>query len=409
MLRKSKLRKHSLKHLLKRFLLQSAGALTLLAPALTASAQSTLRPFPIPTLHRRGAQTHLIVNGQPYLILGAEANNSSGSSLEFMRSSFAKLNAMHANTAVVSLSWELTEPEEGHFDFRLVDGLIKEARHHRLHLVFLWFGTWKNTFSTYTPAWVETDRTRFLSAQPEPGKDWGAVSAWSVAGRDADARAFAAVMRRIKQVDGTQHTVLMMQVENETGLIGGTRDHVPAAETDYAGPVPPALMTYLQANHAALIPELREAWEAAGARSSGTWSEVFGAVADEVFMAWHYGRYVDAVAAAGKKEYPIPMFVNAWLEGSPGSYPMGGPVSRMMDVWRAAGPHLDLFAPDIYGNVKDFHEVSARYTRSRNPLLVVESAPDATAANAFTAISGKHDAPAHSSSGDGQTGRRFSG
>ena len=351
-----------------------------------AAAQAA-PPKPAPFLRREGGRTRLIVDGQPFLMLTAEANNSSGSGLEFMQNSWKKYNAIHANTAVVSLSWELIEPQEGVYDFRTVDGLIAGARAHNLRLVFLWFGTWKNTFSSYVPAWVKTDRTRFLFAQPTPGeKHWGAISAWSDAGRDADARAFAAVMRHLRQVDGTRHTVLMMQVENETGLIGGSRDHVPAAEADFARPIPTALGEYLKAHQASLLPELRDPWQAAGARTAGTWTEVFGTVADEAFMAWHYGRYVDAIAAAGKREYPLPMFVNAWLEGEPGSYPNGGPVSRMGDVWRVAAPHIDLLAPDIYGDTRRFSEMSTLYTRAGNPLLVVESSADHAVANAWTAF-----------------------
>ena len=366
----------------------AAGMVLLMLPAGTLALPAPPRPTSTaPFLRRAGARTQLIVDGRPYLLLSAEADNSSGSSLEFMRGSWKKLNAIYANTAAVALSWELVEPQEGRFNFRLVDGLIAGARKHHLHLVFLWFGTWKNTFSSYAPAWVKTDRARFLFAQPKAGDlSWGAISAWSGAARDADARGFAAVLRRIRQVDSRQHTVLMVQVENETGLIGGTRDHVPAAEADFARPVPPALSAYLKAHRATLLPELKGPWDAAGARTTGTWVEIFGAVADEAFMAWHFARYVDMVAAAGKREYPLPMFVNAWLEGPPGSYPNGGPVSRMGDIWRAAGPHIDLLAPDIYGDVRRFSEMGTLYTRAGNPLLVVESSTVPAPANAFTAF-----------------------
>jgi beta-galactosidase GanA len=342
----------------------------------------------IPHLRKNGAVTQLVVDGKPFLILNAEADNSSGSSLETMEESFQKANALNANTVVVPIYWELIEPEEGKYDFELLDGLIRNARKHNLKLVLLWFGTYKNTFSSYTPAWVKVDRKRFFRSEPIPGKDWGAISTFCTAACAADAKAFAAVMRRIRHIDREAQTVLMVQIENEMGQIGASRDHSALAEKAFHEPVPTELMSALLKSQDSLLPELKTIWEAAGRKGTGTWEEVFGKGADEAFMCWYTGRFADAVAVAGKAEYPLPMFVNAWLEGEPGSYPSGGPVSRMMDIWRAAAPHIDFLAPDIYGDTDRCADFCGRYSRSGNPLLIVESSPHPAPANAFTAIAG---------------------
>jgi hypothetical protein len=352
-------------------------------------------------------------------------NNSSASSLDYMKPLWPRLAATHLNTVLAVVSWELVEPDEGRFDFTLVDGLLKAARANDLHLILLWFGSWKNGKSTYQPLWVKTDQARFPLAQNEQGESLRTLSTSSEASRDADARAFAALMRHLREVDGRKHTVLMVQVENEVGLLEESRDRCPAANRAFDGSVPKELMDYLAAHKDSLVPEFREVWEANGARTSGTWTEVFGPgkpvgteipgrttsppmtaeehetawrklhwPVDEIFMAWHYARYVGKIAEAGKAEYDIPMYVNAWLQqrdtALPGSYPSGGPLPQVINVWHAGAPAIDLLAPDIY--VQEFEEVCARFSRSGNPSFIPESRGDARGvANAIWAF-GSRDA-----------------
>jgi hypothetical protein len=223
----------------------------------------------------------------------------------------------------------------------VLDGVIQGARSRNMRLVLLWFGSWKNSLSGYAPDWVKKDFERFPRAQVTGGKSIELLSPFSDANRDAEARAFAALMRHIKAVDGREHTVVMIQVENEVGMRGDSRDRSPMANQAFAGPVPKDLMDYLQKHKDNLIPEFRQAWEAAGFKTSGTWEEVFGQsrVTDGIFMAWHFARYIGRVVEAGKAEYPIPMFVNAALYGigrGPQPPPSGGrPWDLVMDVWRA--------------------------------------------------------------------------
>jgi hypothetical protein len=347
-----------------------------------------------PHLEKRGAATQLIVDGKPFLMLSGELHNSSSSSLEYMKPIWAKLGALGLNTVVTPLSWELIEPREGTYDFTLVDGLLDQARQAHQRIVFLWLATWKNGMSSYAPVWVKQDTRRFTRVV-EHGGEVEVLSPMCAATEQADSRAFAALMQHIKKIDGREHTVLMMQVENEVGVLGDSRDRSEAADKAFASPVPAELTAYLAAHRGELYPDLRDLWEAHGAKTAGSWAELFGDSerADEIFMAWHYARFIQAVAARGKAEYNIPMYVNTWLAGEttpPGGYPSGGPEPRVVDVWKAAGPEaagsgLDFYSPDLYA--ANFEEWCRRYHREGNPLYMPETRGGAAgAANVFYAL-----------------------
>jgi beta-galactosidase GanA len=342
-----------------------------------------------PHLEKRGAATQLIVDGKPFLMLSGELHNSSSSSLEFMKPVWPGLAAMGLNSVVTPLSWELIEPTEGSFDFALVDGLLKQARAEHQRIVFLWLASWKNGMSSYAPVWVKRDTRRFPRVV-ENGNEAEILSPQSMATEEADGRAFAALMQHIKEWDAEDHTVLMMQVENEVGVLGDSRDRSEAANKAFASPVPQELITYLKAHHESLYPDLRALWDANGDKTTGAWTEVFGTTkrADEIFMAWHYARFIQAVAARGKAAYNIPMYVNTWLaEGNaqPGDYPSGCPEPWVVDVWKAAGQSLDFYAPDLYA--PNFVEWCKRYHRNGNPLYMPETRGGAAgAANVFYAL-----------------------
>jgi len=325
-------------------------------------------------------------------MLSGELHNSSSSSLDYMKPIWPKLADMGLNSVVTPLNWELIEPAEGRFDFTLVDGLLRQARAAHMRIVFLWLASWKNGMSSYAPVWVKRDTRRFPRVM-ENGAEIELLSPLGEASREADARAFAALMRHIKQVDALDHTVLMMQVENEVGVLGGTRDRSPAADQAFASAVPPELTAYLQARHETLDPDLRALWDTNGDKAAGTWAEVFGTTvrADEIFMAWQYARYIHSVTARGKAAYDIPMYVNTWLTGAktePGSYPSGGPEPWVVDVWRAAGQALDFYSPDLYASTfSDFAGWCRRYHRNGNPLYMPETRGGAMgAANVFYAL-----------------------
>lgn len=362
-----------------------------------------------PHLETRHGARQLVVDGKPFLILSGELHNSSSSSSEYMKWIWPQLAQRNLNTVLAVITWELIEPKEGAFDFTTVDDTIRGARENHLRLVILWFGSWKNGESSYQPGWVKADPKRFPWVKDRTGRTLNILSTFGDATRDADARAFAALMRHIREVDGAQHTVLAIQVENEVGVLGDSRDHIEAANQAYAKPVPKDLMNYLLEHKDTLAPELRAVWVANGSRSSGTWEEVFGPgrpdsvapvpeaerdaawhksywLVDEAFMAWRYSTYVNKVAAAGKAEYDIPMYCNTWLQEpshpQPGQFPSGCPEPEVHDIWRFGAPSIDILAPDLY--VPLFSETCERFIRNGNPLFVPETS--ANPSNALVAF-----------------------
>ena len=351
--------------------------------------------FRAPYLRQHGTATQLVVDDKPFLVLGGELGNSTSSNQEYMSPIWSKLASLNLNTVLIPIYWELIEPAEGKFDFTLVDGLIQEARRHNLRLVPLWFASWKNSMSCYAPAWVKTNQQRFPRSQGRDGKGMEILSPFSKDNLDADSRAFAAFMRHLREIDGNDHTVIMVQVENEIGMIPDSRDRSAIAEKLFEQPAPAELMNYLQQHKDNLISEFRAGWAENGSKTRGTWEEVFGKGprTDEIFMAWHFARYVNRVAELGKAEYPLPMFVNAALIRpgyQPGQYPSAGPLPHLMDVWRAGAPRIDFLSPDIY--FPNFAEWTRKYDTSGNPLFVPEAMPGPLNAVQGLYVIGQHDA-----------------
>ena len=376
-------------------LLLGATAACVFASAIACAATADAKDDSLPRLRQHGTATQLVVDGQPYLVLGGELGNSAATTVPAMEPVWPRLVKLNLNTVLIPAPWDAIEPEEGRFDFSLIDGLVDQARRHNLRIVFLWFGSWKNSMSCYAPSWVKTDQDRFPRCADRQGRGMEILSPLSDANAEADARAFRALMRHLREIDGRQHTVLMVQVENEIGMIPEARDWSAAASRLYHGNVPTELMRYLIEHRDDLIPEFRQQWEAAGARASGTWEEVFGPgpATEEIFTAWHFARYTERVAAAGKREYPLPMYVNAALirpNYPPGRYPSGGPLPHLIDVWRAAAPTVDFLSPDIY--FPNFVHWCRLYDRAGNPLFIPEMVRGSRgAAYAFYAI-GQHNA-----------------
>jgi len=329
-----------------------------------------------PRLEKQGSTSQLIVDGKPFLILGGELGNSSASSAEYMRPHWPRLKAMHLNTVLAPVEWDLIEPAEGKFDWTSVDELLRDARAHDLKLVILWFGAWKNSMSTYVPSWVKRDQQRFPRVQIANGSSVEILSAFSANTRDADVRAFAAFMEYLKRVDGEKNTVLMVQVENEIGMLPIARERGPVADKLFAAPVPPELLRALTTRGEKVEPELLARWKAQGRKSSGNWGQVFGEDewGQEVFTAWHYARFVEALVVAGKKRYDIPLYVNVALNRTgrkPGEYPSGGPLPHLLDVWKAGTPTTDMLSPDIY--FPNFAQLAARFNRADNALFIPEA------------------------------------
>ncbi len=328
-----------------------------------ASAQSN----DIPHLHKKDGHFALIVDGKPFLVLGGQINNSSAWPAT-LPGAWSAAEAMHANTVEAPVYWEQMEPTKGTFDFSNVDMMVTQARQHQLHLVLLWFGTWKNGQNHYVPEWIKSDPKTYPREETAYGKLLDVMSPNSPANLEADKTAFAALLRHVKSIDAAQHTVIMIQVENESGSVGSIRDFSPAAQKQFDASVP---ADFARALHQP---------------SGGTWTKTFGPDADESFAAYSTAHYIGEVAAAGKAEYPLPMYCNVWfaypvhaLENrdrpSAGQeYPSGGPQQANIPIWKAAAPAIDILAPDFYSDdFSLFRTIVATYGRADNPLFIPES------------------------------------
>lgn len=332
---------------------------TLLA-AIALTAASTVqiaKAAPLPHFAQHGGKHALIVDGAPFLMLGAQVHNSSNYPAELPHI-WPMIRELHANTVEIPVAWEQIEPREGAFDFSWVDTLIPQARQNGVRLVLLWFGTWKNTGPSYTPEWVKGDPKRFPRMLTKEGKTHYVLSPHAGSTLDADKRAFAALLRHLRDTD-PGHTVIMVQVENETGSYGSPRDFSPAAQKLFAQTIPAELARQVG--------------------KSGTWSQAFGWKADQAFNAWYTARYVDQVAAAGQAELDLPMYVNAALsdpfkeESAPGGA-SGGPNWNVIDIWKAGAPHIAVEAPDIYErDARAYAKFVEHYARSDNPLFIPET------------------------------------
>ena len=326
--------------------------------AAALAAAPVLAAPDLPHLVSQNGRHALIVDGKPFLMLGAQVNNSSNYPAA-LPNVWPTVDKLGANTIEVPVAWEQIEPTEGKFDFSFLDVLLKQARAHDKRLVILWFGTWKNTGGGYTPEWVKLDTRRFPRMTNLKGQSHYVPSPFAPNTLAADRNAFTHLMQHLKEAD-PQNTVIMVQVENETGSYGLARDHSPQGDKLFAGPVPAPL--------------------AAKVGKRGTWTQVFGRDAEAAFSAWYIGSYVDQIAAAGKAVKPLPTYVNAALTNhpdqwqEPGSYSSGGPVPEVFDVWKAAAPHIDILAPDIYN--PDHHDYLGfldLYGRPDNALFVPET------------------------------------
>jgi len=317
---------------------------------------------PLPRIVNKEGRYALFVDGAPYLMLGAQVHNSSSWPATLPKV-WPAMEYLNVNTVEMPVYWEEIEAKPGEFNFTLMDTLLTEARQHHLHLVLLWFGTWKNGSQHYMPQWMKLDTARYPHMIGKDGQAVDSPSPHSAASLEADKKAFTAFMRHLKETD-PQRTVLMVQVENETGSWGSVRDYSPAAQKLFEEPAPP---------------EILKAMQVKADSASPNWQEAFGPNADEYFHAYSVARYVGQVAAAGKAVYPLPMYANAALRnplhpGPASTYESGGPTDNVLPIWKAAAPALDVLAPDDYENDDaSYLKVLELYHRDDNPLFVPET------------------------------------
>lgn len=361
---------------MKRFLLLSLLACSALAAAQPAAPQpapasappAQIIPTDIPRLVERNGRFQLLVDGEPYFVLGAQAGNSSNWPAVLPKV-WESIKNLHANTLEIPVYWEEIEPVKGRYDFKSVQLLLDQARQNDVRLVLLWFATWKNGSNHYMPEWMKLDSKKYCNITGLDGKPVDSPSPHCAAAMEADAKAFAAFMQYLRDNDPC-HTVIMVQVQNEPGSWGSIRDYSPQAQKLFRQSVPSCLLA------PSVLRELK-----VPVVTAGTWSEVFGDRADEFFQAWSVAGYIEYVAAAGKAVNPLPMYVNVALRnpfGNPPatSYESGGATDNVIAIYKAAAPHIDFVAPDIYLDGDANHDkVFELYARSDNALMVPETGP----------------------------------
>lgn len=369
----------------------------------------------LPHLIKNGNSTQLIVNGKPFLVLGGELHNSSTSGTAYMRPIWERMAQKNLNTVIAPVFWEFLEPQEGKFNYTLVDSMILGARKQNLHLVILWFGSWKNGYSMYVPGWVKNDFVKYPRAKGKDGNSYPMLSTFGKSSVEADARAFKMLMKHIKEIDAKYQTVITVQIENEMGLFSTERDNCEEANKAYRENVPQNLIKYLTENKGRLQPEIDSVWKANGYKTVGNWEEVFGKsivdkknwkslsyLTEELFTVYHYAQYIEKITAAGKSEYPIPMYVNAWVKQQgfggayPGRYPAGGPIPHTLDIWRAIAPSIDFIAPDMYLKMREAMYTIEQYQRPGNPIFIPEYKHGEEAALMAFLAYGKYNALAFS-------------
>ncbi|KAM0334538.1 hypothetical protein ACHAQA_001568 [Verticillium albo-atrum] len=359
--------------------------------------------------------SQLIVGGEPFLMLAAELHNSTWSRASHMARLWDDMKARHINTLLGAVSWESIEPIEGQFQYHKIDQIIRDARRYGFKLVVLWFGAYKNAQSSYAPQWVRQDPKRFPRVQIQ-GPDGKlrvveVLQPTCLATQDADAKAFATLMGHLQEFDGQENTVIMVQVENEIGIMGDSRDRSPEADQLNRGHVPQNLIQHLQASWEDLHPCFHSKFPQFPRSGAGpfTWSEAFGdnEWADDAFMAYWFSGFVHHVAAAGRKRYQIPLYVNvalcsedrSWDDFSqipdgvptgdrPGFFPSGGPVGHNLDIYTFKAPEIELYAPDIY--LQDYEKVASCFAWRGMPLFVPEQRRDAYGVRRIWAALGNH-------------------
>src|SRR5450759_693652 len=352
--------------------MSSAVLAAFVAASVAATLPAQVKERPLPRLVKQNARYALFVDDAPYLMLGAQVHNSSAWPA-MLPKVWPAMEYLNVNTVEIPVYWEQFEPRQGQYDHSVIDTLLAEARQHRVRLVLLWFGTWKNGSQHYMPEWMKLAPDRYPHLTDKNGHAADSPSPFAAASLEADKSAFTAFMRYLKAAD-PERTVIMVQVENEPGTWGSVRDYSPAAQKLFEAPVPADVLTAMQVKPAS---------------PAANWQEAFGPEAEVNFHAWAVAKYVGQVAAAGKAVYPLPLYANAALRdplkpGAPGSYESGGPTDNVIPIWKVAAPALDVLAPDIYQNdPAAYLKVLELYHRDDNALFVPETSGGATNARFF--------------------------
>lgn len=314
----------------------------------------------LPYIKHKDGRHCFMVDGKPFLMLGAQCNNSSAWP-DTLPQVWSAMEQLKVNTLEIPIYWEQFEPQKGQFDYSVIDTIITQAREHNVRVVLLWFATWKNGSNHYMPGWMKQQPEKYPNMINKEGQEIDSPSPHAEATLNEDVRAFSAFMKHLKEFD-KQHTVIMVQVQNEPGAWGSVRDYSKDAQKIFDKPVSKEVLKAVGKNP----------------KSNKNWKEVFGNDADEFFQVWHVANYIGKIAQAGKDIYPLPLYVNAAIRNpinpGPPYYQVGGPNDNVFELWKAAAPAVDVLAPDIYfSDTETYLKAMELYARGDNPLFVPET------------------------------------
>lgn len=325
--------------------------------------------------------------------VGLQAHNSS-TGTPLMGKAIQAVKAYGGNCLEAPVYWYALEPEKDRYDMELVRGLIDEARVVQLKLIILWFGMSKNGHPNYAPEYVKLNPGRYRLAKGSDGAPVASLSPHCVETLERDRRAFEKLMEFLREYDRESRTVLAVQIENEMGFANTDMDYSDDVKELYRTQKFPEALREISLEDCGLESLESQLQEGEIKDELSVWKRKFGRHSHEAFSAWHHARYVEEIARAGKKVYQIPMLVNVMVgeqgyEETGRCYNGGSAAGRVLDIWKAGAPSLDLICPDIYNqNRREYTRICNCYDRQDNPLFIPESpiGGEANAMNALVAV-----------------------
>ncbi|MFV0364512.1 MAG: DUF5597 domain-containing protein [Suipraeoptans sp.] len=296
--------------------------------------------------------------GNKVLLTGLQCHNSS-SSTDMIDITISAIKKHGGNLLEAPVYWSSVEPIENVYKFDDVKELIDKAKEANLFLIPLWFGFSKNGLSTYSPEYVKTNPSVYKLAENAAGIAVESLTANCEETLDRDKKAFLKFIQFVEKYD-RDGTVIAIQVENEVGLVGTDRDYSAKSTMQFNNEVPEIIRDKhnVQKNN---------------------WKDVFGRHANEAFTAWQFASYIQELASEAKEIFEIPYIINISIEVNgyeePGhSYISGGPVSRVIDIYKKIAKDIYLYGPDIYlAAERDFRKACDAYNSEDNPLFIPES------------------------------------
>jgi hypothetical protein len=342
--------------------------------------KTTFPPYPAPDGSTpRVDKGNIVVCGQPRLILYGETLEevmTDAADVPCYGDQFDKWKRQGLNTVGAIIQWNRFELRKDQYEYAMIDGLIEAARERNMHLIIVWFGTWRNLQSNYLPKYIRDEKIGFPALKADGKIDNGRVSPHAMKCAERDGLALKALLPRAAEKDPHHQVLIAVQVENE---MPKGHDYTAEANALFAQPVPSEVIMMLQREYntpkylgdAAQSFGIWAAYRSCGYRTLGTWEEVLSrrdigtgpGESARIFMGVYYtGKYIEIVVRKAKEALNIPMYANAWCGESPCD-------AEYMDIFHIGCPSLDEMGPDNCG------EVLHKYIRPWNTLVQPELSP----------------------------------